>query len=56
LLRFGLLILGFICVAGAIYLYKPTSSLITGPLNVAKGAVKGIAEAGAAGAAAGGAA
>ena len=41
LLRLVLLILGLICIAGAIYLYKGVgSSIVTVPINLAKKAVK----------------
>lgn len=47
LLRILFIILGLICIAGAIYLYKPTSELIAAPVRAAKDAtvtaVKGAA-------------
>jgi hypothetical protein len=36
LLRLVFLILGLICIAGAIYLFKPTQQIIAAPLNAAK--------------------
>jgi len=39
LLRLVLLIIGLICIAGAIYLYKPTSELIAAPARAARDAV-----------------
>lgn len=44
LLRIVFLLLGLIAIIGAIYLYKPTSGLITGPIKAIKGTVKAIAE------------
>jgi hypothetical protein len=35
LLRIVLLILGFICVIGAIYLFKPTQEIVSGPVRAA---------------------
>lgn len=46
--RILFVILGVICIIGAIYLFKPTSEIIAGPARAVGGAVK----AGAAGAAA----
>ncbi len=43
LLRLVFLILGLICVAGAIYLYKPTSELVAAPARAARDAVAGAA-------------
>lgn len=37
LLRIVLLILGILCIAGAIYLYKPTNNLIVQPAKKAAG-------------------
>lgn len=46
LLRIVLLILGLICVAGAIYLYKPTNSMIVQPaIKAGKGLAAGMVEA-----------
>lgn len=38
LLRIVLLIIGLLCIAGAIYLYKPTSELIAAPARAARDA------------------
>lgn len=38
--RFAIFIIGLICIAGAIYLFKPTSQIIAGPLNAAKEGIK----------------
>ena len=38
--RFAIFIIGLICIAGAIYLFKPTSQIIATPLNAAKEGVK----------------
>lgn len=43
LLRLVLLILGLICIAGAIYLFKPTSEIIAAPARAAKNAAKAAA-------------
>lgn len=43
LLRLIVLILGIICIIGAIYLYKPTQEIISVPARAATEAAKGIA-------------
>lgn len=53
LLRLVLLILGLICVIGAIYLYKDTRGLVTAPVKAAAGVVKAAAQSAAAAAKAG---
>lgn len=40
LLRLVLLIIGLICIIGAIYLYKPTSEIIAAPARAAHGAAR----------------
>lgn len=40
LLRLVFLILGLMCVAGAIYLFKPTSVFVTAPVNAVKRGAK----------------
>lgn len=41
--RLAIFLLGLICVIGAIYLYKPTQELVSGPIGAAKEGLKGAA-------------